>query len=117
MRIFDAAMEELMLGVSWERGGEFEMEFIDGRGGGEVLEMCVEGAEKDVGRKSGLGHFHGAGVSGAIFEGKVEGHPGGGALVVGETIAEGLQEASGDEENWFVIFHGRFEDVADLKDT
>ena len=33
MRIFDAAMEELMLGVSWKRGGEFEMEFIDGRGG------------------------------------------------------------------------------------
>jgi len=33
MRIFDTAMEELMLGVSWERGGEFEMEFIDGRGG------------------------------------------------------------------------------------
>ena len=79
--------------------------------------MCVEGAEKDVGRKSGLGHFHGAGVSGAIFEGKVEGHLGGGALVVGETIAEGLEEASSDEENGFVIFHGRFEDMADLKDA
>ena len=37
------------------------------------------------------------------------------ALVVGETIAEGLEEASGDEENGFVVFHGRFEDVADLK--
>ena len=117
MRIFDAAMEELMLGVSWERGDEFEMKFIDGRAGREVFEMCVEGAEKDVGREGGFGHFHGAGVAGAIFEGKVEGHLGGGSLVVGETIAEGLEEASGDEENGFVIFHGRFEDVADLKDA
>ena len=79
--------------------------------------MCVEGAEKDVGRKSGLGHFHGAGVSGAIFKGKVEGHLSGGALMMGETIAESLEEASGDEENGFVIFHGRFEDMADLKDA
>ena len=79
--------------------------------------MCVEGVKQDVGRKSRLGHFHGAGVSGAIFEGKVEGYLGGGALMVGETVAEGLEEASGDEENGFVIFHGRFEDMADLKDA
>lgn len=117
VRVFDAAMEELVLRVSWESGNELEMEFIDGRGSGEVFEMRMEGVEKDVGRKTGLGHFHGAGIAGTIFEGKVEGHLGGGALVVGETIAEGLEEASGDEENGFVIFHGRFEDVADLKDT
>jgi len=47
----------------------------------------------------------------------VEDHLSGGALMMGETIAESLEEASGDEENGFVIFHGRFEDMADLKDA
>ena len=56
-------------------------------------------------------------MAGAIFEGKVEGHVGGGALMVGETIAERLEEASGDEEDGFVVLDGRFEDVADVEDA
>ena len=34
VRVFDAAMEELVLRVSWESGNELEMKFIDGRGRG-----------------------------------------------------------------------------------
>ena len=117
MRVFDAAMEELVLGVSWEGWDEFEVEFVDGCGGGEVFEMSVEGAEENVGRERGLGHFHGTGVAGAVVEGKVEGYLSGGALMMSKAIAESLEKAAGDEENRFVVFDRRFEDVADLEDA
>ena len=90
MRVFDAAMEELVLGVAREGGNEFEMEFIDGRGSGEVFEVRVQGAQEDVGRERGLGHRHSAGMAGAVVEGKMKSHLGGGSLVMGETVAEGL---------------------------
>ena len=49
MRVLDAAMEELVLGVAREGGNEFEVKFINGRGSGEVFEVRVQGAQEDVG--------------------------------------------------------------------
>ena len=117
MWVFDAAMEELVLRVSWESWDEFEVEFIDWRGGGEIFEVSVEGTEEDVGRKRGLGHCHGAGVAGAVVEGKVEGHLGGGPLMMGKAIAESLEKASGDEENGLMVLYRRLKNVADLEDA
>ena len=38
-------------------------------------------------------------------------------MVVGEAVAESLQEASGYEENGFVVFDRRLEDMIDVEDT
>jgi len=111
--IFEAALEELVLGVAWEGWDEFEVEFADGGRGGEAIKVGVEGAEEDFGREGGFGEDEVAGVGGAVFEGEGEVEFGGGALVVCEAVAEGLEEAFGDEEDGFMVFDRGFEVVLD----
>jgi hypothetical protein len=111
--IFEAALEEVVLGVAREGGDEFEVKFDDGSGGGEAIEVGVERAEEDFGREGGLGEGEVAGVGGAVFEGEGKVEFGGGALVVFESGAEGLEEAFGDEEDGFMVVDRGLEIVMD----
>lgn len=92
-----------MLGVAWEGGDEFEVEFLHGCGGFDGIEMGVKGAEEDLGREGGFGENELAGVGGSVIESEGEVELGGGALVVVEAVAEGLEEALGHEEEGFVV--------------
>lgn len=47
--VLEAAREELVLGVAWEGGNEFEVEFGHGGGGFNGIEVGVEGSEEDLG--------------------------------------------------------------------
>ena len=111
--IFEAALEELMLGVAWQGGDEFEVEFPHGSGGFDGIEVSVERAEEGIGRESGFGEDEFTGVGGAVVESESEAKFGGGALMVLQTVAEGLQEAFRHEEEGLVTVDRRFEGVGD----
>ena len=87
-----------MLSVTRESWDELKVEFLDGRGGFNGIEMGEQGSEKDLGRESGVGENKFASVSASVFEGEGELDFSGGALVVMKSVAEGLQEPFGHEE-------------------
>ena len=103
----------MVLGMAWESGDQFEVEFFGGSGGFEGIEMRVEGAEEDLGREGGFGEDELAGVGRSVVEGESEVELGGSELVVVEAVTKGLQEALGHEEKRVVIIDGRLEDVGD----
>ncbi len=112
--VFEASLEELVLGVKRKGGGEAEVEFDDGGRDGEGFEVGVESAVEDFGCERGFGKVEVSGMGGAVVEGEGEVEGSGGALVVAESIGEGLDEAFGDEEDRLMVFDGWFEAVMDL---
>lgn len=103
----------MVLGVTRKSRGEFEVEFLHGCGCFNGLEMGVEGAEKDIRRERRLGEDEFAGVGSSVVEGKGELDFGGGALMMMETIAEGLQEPFGHEKKGLMALDRRFELMGD----
>ena len=75
--------------------------------------MGVESAEEEIGRESGFGEDELAGVRGAVVESEGEAKFGGGALMVGETVAEGLEESFRHEEERFVVLDRGLELMGD----
>lgn len=104
--VFEAADEELVLGVAGSGGGEFKMEGGDGGGNSELLEVGVEAALEEGGVEGGFGESELAGVGCAIIESEMELEGGGGVVVVAKAVAEGVEEAFGHEKEGFMAVHG-----------
>ena len=112
--ILETAGEELVLGVAGPGGDELEVKGGDGCGDFEGVEMGVKRAQEDLRGEGGFGESEGTGVGRSVVESEMELELGGGALVVAEPVAEGLQETLGHEEERFMVGHRRFEVVLDL---
>jgi len=80
--VLEPSLEELVLGVVWEGRKELEMEFQNGSGGGEAVEVGVKSAQEGVGCQRGFGEGEVSGVGGSVIEAESEVDFGSGALVV-----------------------------------
>ena len=101
--IAETTLEKLVLGVLGEGGGEFEVELVHGRGRAEGVEIGMQMAHEGVGVERGFGEDEGACVRGSIFESQGEKEFGGGALMVVEAVAKGLEKAFGHEKEGFEV--------------
>ncbi|MDB4418806.1 hypothetical protein N9275_00510 [bacterium] len=107
MGILESALEELVLGVTWERRTQPEVALGHRRGDADALEMGVQRAQEDIGIESGFGLPEMTRMGRPIFKGKREMQRLRRPLVAREPLAKDLEQASRDEENRINSFDRR----------